>query len=366
MHTLLVVKDVRKHERFMEANPTVKTWLLNRPFNTQRAFASNLQRFCKAVDMTPEEWRHLDKFEARDLAWKYVQPKIAANPTVASMALRALKSWYRNLNGEQLPFDSSIGGKHYFHVTHKKQATEHIPNKPEMYRIVDMASSLRDKSILLFLFQSGVRVNVLEHLTYGDIEDQLAEEIITLKVTGDLDHKLRGRDIPFYYTFLNGEGAETLRQYCAHNHKNSKPEQPLFYTKRTRKPIRQKWIWKIVKMCVERAGFDPATITTHTLRKSFRKIVRQTNIDDDDKEQVMGHVIPGSREAYFDKKDVDLIREAYLKCNFTREQPQSEVTKLRTQLETSETKRLIQETRLETLENQVKSLITQLKEMTEQ
>jgi len=80
----------------------------------------------------------------------------------------------------------------------------------------------------------------------------------------------------------------------------------------------------------------------------------------------MGHVIPGSREAYFDKKDVELIREAYLKCNFTREQPQSEVTKLRKQLENSETKRMIQETRLETLENQVKSLITQIKEMTEQ
>jgi site-specific recombinase XerD len=349
----------------MEAHPTVKAWLQNRPFNTQKAFASNLQRFCKAVDMTPEEWRHLDKFEARDLAWKYVQPKIPVSPTVAAMALRALKSWYRNLNGEQLPFDSSRGGKHYFHVTHKKQATEHIPNKAEMYRIVDMASSLRDKAVLLLLFQSGVRVNVLEHLTYGDVKDQLTEEIISLKITAELDHKLRGRDIPFYYTFLNGEGAETLRQFRELHHKNSKPDTPLFYTKRTKKPIRQKWIWKIVKMCVDRAGFDPATITTHTIRKAFRKIVRQTNIDDDDKEQLMGHVIKGSREAYFDKKDVRLIREAYEKCNFTREVPESEVTKLRKQLETSETKRLLQEARLETLENQVKSLITQIKEMTE-
>jgi predicted RNase H-like nuclease (RuvC/YqgF family) len=95
----------------------------------------------------------------------------------------------------------------------------------------------------------------------------------------------------------------------------------------------QQWIWHIVKMCVERAGFDPKTMWTHTMRKAFRKIVRQAPIDDDDKEQLMGHVIQGSREAYYDEKDVELIREAYQKCNFTREIPESNHVKMKTQLE---------------------------------
>jgi len=362
---------VKPYEQFIKEHPTVEAWIRNRPRETRRKFASYLQDFCKTVNVDPEEWRHLDKFEARDLAWKYVEPKTASNPTVAKGALTTLKNWYRNLNGEQLPFDSNRGGKHYFHVTHKKYVTEHIPNKTEIYQIVDMASSLRDKAILLFLFQSGVRVNVLEHLTYGDVQDELNKEVMAIRVTENLDHKLRGRNIPFYYTFLNGEGAETLRRYCEVKHKDSTPETPLFYTKGKR-VITQAWIWKIVKMCVKRAGFNPKTMSTHTIRKSFRKIVRQTNIDDDDKEQLMGHVIKGSRLSYFDKKDVDLIREAYLKCNFTKEQPQSEVTKLRKQLETSETKRLIQETRLEELETRFKmltknfeSLNEKLKEMAE-
>jgi Site-specific recombinase XerD len=351
MHTILLVKHLRKHERFMESHPHVKAWLQSRPFNTQKAFASNLERFCKSVGMTPEEWRHLDKFEARDLAWKYVQPKIVKSPATAAMTLRALKSWYRNLDGEQLPFDSGRGGKHHFKIRHEKRAFEHIPNKEEMYRIVDMASSLRDKAVLLFLFQSGVRVNVLEHLTYGDVQDQLTEEIIRLKITGDLDHKLRGRDIPFYYTFLNGEGAETLRQFCARKHKDSKPDTPLFYTKKTKQPIKQRWVWKIVKMCVERAGFKKESISTHTLRKAFRKIVRQTNIDDDDKEQLMGHVIKGSREAYFDEKDVRLIREAYEKCNFTREVPESNHTKMKREIDELQNK-------VKTLEAQRTALVT--------
>jgi len=284
------------------------------------------------MNIEPEKWRKLDKFEARDLAWRYVEPKIAESSSVAASTLMALKSWYRNLNGEQLPLDSGRGGKHYIRIKHVKKAKEHIPNKTEMYQIIDMASSLRDKALLLLLFQSGVRVNVVEHLKYGDVADQLSEDLIVLKITGDLDHKLRGRDIPFYYTFLNGEGAETLTRYCKLTHKNSKPETPLFSTKGN-KPITQRWVWEVVKMCTERAGFKPRTISTHTIRKAFRKIVRRTDIDDDDKEQLMGHVISGSREAYYDEKDVDLIREAYEKCNFTREIPESNHVKMKSQLE---------------------------------
>lgn len=356
---------MKKYEQFIEAHRKVKEWLKNRPQATRKNFATYLEQFCTAMGIKPEEWRNLDKFEARDLAWKFIEPKISEHSAVAKSTLIALKSWYRNKDGEQLPFDSARGGKHYLRVKHKKASIEHIPNKKEMFQIIDMASSLRDKAILLFLFQSGVRVNVLQHITYGDVEKQLDKDVITLKITEELDHKLRGRDIPFYYTFLNGEATETLRQYCRTRHKLSAHETPLFSAKDGAKPLAQQWIWRIVKMCVERAGFNPRTITTHTIRKAFRKIVRQTDIDDDDKEQLMGHVIAGSRQAYYDQKDVELIKKAYQKCNFQRDVPESEVTKLRKQLEDSETKRMMQEARLETLENQVTNLIQQIKQMTE-
>jgi len=326
-----------KYEKFIKTHPQVEAWLRNRPLHTRRQFAGNLKRFCEAMNVSPEQWRALDKFEARDLAWQYIQPLITEHSSVAAGVLTALKSWFRNKNGEQLPFDSGRGGKHYFHVKYKKRATEHIPNKKEMYQIIDMTSSLRDKAILLLLFQSGVRVNVLEHLKYGDVAGQLDQDTITLKITGRLDHKLRSRDIPYYYTFINGEGAETLKQYCKVKHKKGIQDKPLFYTS-GKKPISQTWILRMVKTCTKRAGFNPKTLSTHTLRKSFRKIVRQTNIDDDDKEQLMGHVITGSREAYYDEKDTGLILKAYQKCSFTREVPESEVTKLLRRLETEESK----------------------------
>jgi len=349
----------KQWEQFIKQHSEVEDWLKNRPENTRRIFSNRLREFCTSINMEPEEWRSLDKFEARDLAWKYAESKIAEYPNVAAIVLTTLKSWYRNKSGEQLPFDSMRGGKHYFHVTHKKKAIEHIPNKQEVYQIIDMASSLRDKAFLLFLFQTGVRVNVLQHLTYGHVSDQLDKDIITLKITGTLDHKLRSRDIPFYYTFINGEGAETLKRYCKLTHKNSNTNAPLFTTRGYR-PVSQSYILQVVKMCVKRAGFNPTTMWTHTIRKAFRKNVRQTDIDDDDKEQLMGHVIKGSREAYYDNKDTKLIMKAYQKCNFSRELPESEVSKLQQQLEDSRLQNRLLEQKQRKTDDELDKIITRL------
>ena len=354
---------MRRHERIMQAHPEIEAWLKDRPFNTQRAFARQLIDFSKAVGVEPEAWRRMDKFKARDLAWKYVEPLSRKHSQLARQILNALKSWYRNLNGEVLPLDSGRGGKHNVPIRAMKAVYEKIPNKQEVYQIVDMAGNLRDKAMFLTLFQSGLRINALCKLTYGMVADQLDKDIITLKITSEVDDKLRGANIPFYCTFINGEGVLALRQYCQVAHKNSKPDAFLFYTSSSKKPMANSWVWWITKKCVKRAGMDPKTIWVHSFRKAFRKIVRQADIDDDDKEQLMGHAIKGSRQAYYDRHDLELIRQAYEKCNFSRELPQSETTKLRKQLEEEQTKRAVNEVRLEKLEKELEATSNMLKEL---
>jgi integrase len=327
---------VKEWQQFIEDHPSVEKWLKNRPANTQRIFARGMKGFCESVKLTPDQWRDLDRFKARDLAWSYIEQFLPDHTSIANTYMVAFKSFYRFKDGELLPFDTSRGGKHGFQVVRKKAAFEHIPNKTEVYQLIDMASNLRDRAILLFLFQSGCRLNVLQHILYGQVKDQVGKDIVTLKITQQLDFKLRSRNIPFYYTFLNGEAAQALNRYCGVFHKDSKDNAPLFSTKGSTRskggtlPISQSYVLRIVKSCAKKAGFDPKTMWVHSLRKAFRKIVRQANIDDDDdKEQLMGHAIKGSREAYYDKKDIPLIMEAYKKCNFTRELPNSEIEKVR-------------------------------------
>jgi predicted nuclease with TOPRIM domain len=91
--------------------------------------------------------------------------------------------------------------------------------------------------------------------------------------------------------------------------------------------------------------------------------VRQGDIDDDSKEMMMGHVLKGSRQAYFDGKDVETMQKEYEKCNFTREVPKSEITKIREQLETSESKNARLEDRLNSLEAQYEANTKMLKEL---
>lgn len=62
---------------------------------------------------------------------------------------------------------------------------------------------------------------------------------------------------------------------------------------------------------------------------------------------------------------MELIRKAYEKCNFQREVPESEVTKLRKQLEDEQNKRALDELRMEKLEKELentKKILTQILE----
>jgi len=131
---------------------------------------------------------------------------------------------------------------------------------------------------------------------------------------------------------LNGEGSETLKRYCEVFHKNSTFETPLFPTA-SGKPINQRYIWIIVKRCLKKAGLNPKNTWTHTIRKAFRRQVAQADVDFEFKEMIMGHMIGGSREAYFDRHNISWFIEQYQKVNFGREAVGSETFKLQKQME---------------------------------
>ena len=102
----------------------------------------------------------------------------------------------------------------------KRASYERIPNRKEMYKIIDMASGLRDKTILALLFQSGIRVNALTRLTVGMVRKQLEENKcpLRLRIRDEIDTKMQGYGIAYYDTFVVQECIELLaratnRQY---------------------------------------------------------------------------------------------------------------------------------------------------------
>lgn len=318
------ISSKRSYEEFIENNDVIKEWLEKKPKNTKIKYASLVQKFCEFSNIKPEEFLELPAKKARDVAWEFIKTLWDAKNDKTSTAINAmyaLKSFYRNHDGEKLPFDSIKGGKHHINGLRRKRVKyEHVPKRKEVYRIANMATNLRDRAIVLTLFQSGIRVNALISLNYSHVKDQLAAGKVPLriKINDDIDTKLKGYSVAFYYAFLGKESVEALKEYCEKVHRFSKDDTPLFMTD-SNKRMRDVLIWTNLKGCIERAGFDKRTITTHTIRKAFRRCVRQADINEELKEVLMGHKLKGTMENYYDRNDLEEIQKQYEKIDFSEE-----------------------------------------------
>src|SRR5712692_1411942 len=210
----------------------------------------------------------------------------------------------------------------------KKVVNEYIPNKMDIYRMADNAGSLRNRTVLLCLFQAGVRVSCLCNWTYELVKDQLYPEIrvpLRIKVSPAMDTKLNLYGLSYYVTGVQGEAAELLREYLGMRKRGGwipQSSDPIFVTERTGGPLanlRREGVWLIVKNIARRSGIKPESIWVHCIRKSFRKVLNATpQIDEDTKEALMGHKLPGSRGNYFDFHDEDEVMTKYMRANFGR------------------------------------------------
>ena len=210
----------------------------------------------------------------------------------------------------------------------KKVSLENIPLKPDVYRMADVANSLRNKALVLSAFQSGVRPGCLVNWTFGMVEKGLYPEIhapTQLKITVKEDSKLAGYGLDYYVTFLSQEAAESLKDYIEERKRNGwtpKKTDYLFVPEASASKNDQMstgGLWEVIKSCAEKAGLNPEATWTHLLRKSFRKTLNATpSIPEDLKEALMGHRLPGSRGNYFDYHDVDDAAEKYALADWTR------------------------------------------------
>ena len=144
-----------------------------------------------------------------------------------------------------------------------------------------------------------------------------------LKVTEEIESKLRSYDMGYYYTFLAKEATEVLKKYL--EWRISRKEElndgsPIFVTNSTivkGEPLKTNSIRDMIKRCARKAGLNPKGIWPHCLRKAFRKVLNNSDIDEDTKEDLMGHKLLGSRGSYFDYHDVEEVAGKYMRCKFS-------------------------------------------------
>jgi integrase/recombinase XerD len=178
-------------------------------------------------------------------------------------------------------------------------------------RLLDYAPTLRDKAIILCLFQGGFDVSTLCSLNYGDVAKELEEDKSPLML-----HIIREKEGVEYHTFLGRDAIEALKLYLdeRQNKYGEKPswDTPLFtkyysYRKngkgtakhgvRHQPHLIQKMFREIVvaaglvsKEQMENADINPAR--PHALRDAFNQILGLEGVNQLLIDYWMGHRLP--------------------------------------------------------------------------
>ena len=213
----------------------------------------------------------------------------------------------------------------------KKVIVEHVPTKAEVFQMSEASGSLRNKAIILSLFQSGVRVSCLCNWTFGLMADQLFPALKTpvrIRVTPKLDSKLNLYGLSYYLTGLGAAAANAIVGYLGARMRRGwkpAPADRIFIANEhdgVGSSMKRENVWRIVKISARKAGLQPESVWVHCLRKSFRKVLNATpDIDEDTKEALMGHKLPGSRGNYFDYHDENEVLAKYSRADFSNLDP---------------------------------------------
>jgi integrase len=327
-------------------------------------------RMMKAGNLaSPSEFLSLGIVEAKGIIRNVCNGLIAKGHGVGARQTMIFAKGFYNYFNEDLGKTLKFKRDEYPKAVSKKAAIESIPHNSDIYRLSQVALGmkyrdneknkllgLRNAAIILFLWQSGIRVNALSKLKYSHIKDYVEGKLsltllkeqfkeaniedwesmglrpmdlppLFLMVTPDLDTKLSKYGLAYYVTFIHQSAFKALKEWLdARTEATQKPLKPNDYvfvafdfSANTigEKPLNPQLVNHMVKVVSGRAGMNGERIWVHLLRKAFAKVLRTSpSMDDETKEALMGHKLPGSQGNYFDYHDIILVAKLYNECDW--------------------------------------------------
>ena len=308
-------------------------------YPTDRARNSALHTLKWFLDFNsvgPEELLSMSDDEIKMCIKKACLAKAAEGKGEMSRFLYYVVQRFLTVNNRIIQF-TRTEKKQLFKKKPKRIAKQYIPTREDIYRMVDSMPRinyrqwLRNRALILCLWQSGVRNNCLVSWTWGIFKNQLYPEPkipVEIKVVASRpegvydvaqDIKLSKYNVQYYYTFLHKEAAHALKAYLdARMEDGWKPKDsdPIWVTEAQNckgNPMSIEDVRRIVKTAAKQIGIPSDRIWPHCLRKAFRKTLYESGVDPDVAEALMGHKLPGSRGNYFDYHDKDFVKKEYMK-----------------------------------------------------
>lgn len=289
------------------------------------------------TDKMPDDLVTLEKADVEKLIEEFCYHKMESSwksPRTANTALFSLKTFFK-VNGfrgnRKLEIDC-------FHQSVRERIKpQYIPTLDEAQRMADVAGSLRNRAIILFLCSAGLRNSTLRALQYGAVKEELEKGVTNLLIRVHKGMKkvvnTACKGNTEYVVFTSREATEALKLYlsdrrnrlgelhdnnvlfCAEYNRVPRKE-------RATKPISSRELQLIVKEAARKAGLKEwKDVFPHCLRKTFDSVSRTCfadgeRLDVKTQEFFIGHILGGSMDTYFDKTKIEDLRKEYAKLIF--------------------------------------------------
>ncbi len=298
---------------------------------TRMNFCGTLMRFCRFCGLDPDELVGLPVHEASRLCQDFTDHLRGLGFSVryVNVSQAYLRTFFK-VNG----FDGEreLRVERYYQPTRYRKKPEYVPTPEEIYRMGYASGSAKNRSMIFALYTGGLRNSTLRAIRYGDVREELelGLEVVKIPVYPEMkkvDPAACKGNIP-YYTFIDPETVKALREYLEERRErfgDINDEEPLFHSdsnnvpreKQRFTPVSKNGLARMVKRAAKQAGIRRwRDVTPHCLRKAFESTLRNNRVDPKDQEFLMGHILPGSQDAYYDHTKTENLRKKYGQIEF--------------------------------------------------
>jgi integrase len=298
---------------------------------TRENFCSTLMLFCKHCKMDPDTLASLSSHEVSKLCQDFTDSlgDRAFSVRYVNVSQAFLKTFFKE-NG--FTGEKELKVERYHQPTRYRKKPEYVPTSEEIYRMGYAAGSAKNRAMIFTLYTSGVRNSTLRALLYRDAKDELNRhsDVVKIPVYPEMKQTDEGAckgNIP-YYTFVSQEAIKALKEYlserkqaseeigdgellfCSDSNQVSRQKQRLT-------PVSRNGLERMVKRAARLADVQPwQDVTPKSLRKAFESALRNNRLDPKDQEFLMGHILPGTQDPYYDSSKVEDLRTKYSKIEF--------------------------------------------------
>ncbi len=283
------------------------------------------------ADKGPDDLVTLSPSKASSLVKDFVDSLANKGYSIryVNVSLAYLKTFFK-VNG--LKGSKALEVERHYQPSRYRKRDEYIPTSDEIYKMAYASGSTRNKALVLSLYTSGLRNSTLRAILYQDVKDDFENglDILNVPVYAEMKKIVNGacKGNITYYTFFSMETVEAISQYLEKRKKsfgNIGDNEPLFASTsknlvpdlRRKTPVMKKTLENLVKRAARDVGVKKWNfVSPHCLRKAFESALRNSGMDTKDQEFLMGHILPGSQDTYYDKTKIEDLRRKYAQVEF--------------------------------------------------